>query len=74
MNDAKAKLERSAQSRLKILQSSLKKECICEGQWIACVLEILHYNKIYRAVFADAFLKLLAMGNGKEGIFICMVQ
>lgn len=65
MNDAKAKLERSAQSRLEILQSFLKEECLCEGQWIACALEILHNNKIDRAVFADALVKLLAMGRGK---------
>ena len=43
-----------------------------EGQWLSCALEILQNNKVERAVFSDAIVKLLVMGHGKgQNIYVC---
>jgi len=37
----------------------------CNSQWLACALEILQKNGIYRVLFVDAIVALLVLGWGK---------
>ena len=46
-------------------------QCICNGQWLDCALDILDRNAIDRVVFADAIVKLLVLGRGKgQNVYI----
>ena len=65
METAKEKQERSKLTRLDILRQQVNIQCICNGQWLDCALDILDRNAIDRVVFADAIVTLLVLGRGK---------
>ena len=62
---ASEKGARSAMSRLHILQQQLTGACIYNGEWLQCALHILAKKSIDRAVFSDAIIMLIVMGQGK---------
>ena len=59
METAKEKQERSTLTRLDILRQQVNIQCICNGQWLDCALDILDRNAIDRVGFADAIVTLL---------------
>ena len=65
MEVAQQTLERRSMSRIDLLKRAYNDKCVCQGEWLECAKEILHKNGIQRSIFADAIVKLLAMGRGK---------
>ena len=65
METAQQPLDRRLMSRIDILKKAYNDNSICGGEWLECAKLSLHNNGIKRNIFADAIVKLLAMGRGK---------
>ena len=65
METAQQTLDRRLMSRIDILKKGYNDNCICGGEWLECATQILDKNGIKRNIFADAIVKLLAIGRGK---------
>ena len=67
MEEAKAAQERTAKSRLEILQEARGEPCTCKqaSRWHALATELLEHNGISCKSFARAVKELLCKGRGK---------
>ena len=66
MEGAVAKVTALATPRLTVLRSALESQCICDGVWLKCALNLLERSRINRYLFAHAMRDLLEKGRGKR--------
>ena len=62
---AQETLDRRSMSRTDLLKKAYNDKCVCQSEWLECAKQILRNNGIERSIFANAVVKLLAMGRGK---------
>ena len=65
MNDAKKVNSDNKTSRFEKLEKFTTSECVCQGLWLECALEVLYLNEINPQVFAYHMRQSFILGRGK---------
>ena len=66
MKAAVEKVRRREMPRMTCLRDAAELQCVCDGQWLAAALEILHNNEINKYMFAYQLRELLGKGRAKD--------
>ena len=67
MHNSVDKHRELSRNRMDVIREFIEeKECICQGLWLECALDVLKRNDINKYVYAHAFRTLLQKGRGKH--------